>query len=95
MNDQKSLIIHICCSSCMAGLSDHLKTLGFTKIKGYFFNPNIHPYREFKKRRHHVRLQEMLFALDEIEYSDEYPLEEVLEGMINIDDRCKYCFNKR
>lgn len=95
MNESKSLLIHVCCAPCLSGVSDYLKSLEFKRITGYFHNPNIHPYKEFKKRRHHVRLSEKLFGLDDFIYSDDYPLTEILNGMIDSNDRCDFCFRNR
>jgi predicted adenine nucleotide alpha hydrolase (AANH) superfamily ATPase len=91
----KSLIVHVCCAPCLSGLSGYLKSLDFERIKGIFYNPNIHPYKEFKKRRHNVRSNEKIFGFDGIEYSEEYPLKEILKGMMSADDRCIFCFRSR
>ena len=95
MDSQKKLLVHICCAPCLSGLSDYLKSLSFDRITGYFYNPNIHPYKEFKKRRHQVRLSEKLFGFDEIEYSNDYPLKDILAGMLEAENRCKFCFKTR
>jgi predicted adenine nucleotide alpha hydrolase (AANH) superfamily ATPase len=91
----KSLLVHVCCAPCLSGLTDYFKSLGFEKIMAYFYNPNIHPYKEFKQRRHHVRSHEKFFGFDEFEYSDDYPLDETLRGMLDASDRCEYCFHSR
>lgn len=95
MNDHRSLLIHVCCAPCLSGITDYLKSLDFERINGYFHNPNIHPYREFKKRRHHVRQAEKMFGLDGFEYSDDYPMNQILAGMLEADDRCEFCFRNR
>ncbi|MFH1515856.1 MAG: epoxyqueuosine reductase QueH [bacterium] len=95
MNSQKKLLVHICCAPCLSGLSDYLKSLNFNRITGYFYNPNIHPYKEFKKRRHQVRESEKIFGFDEIIYSSEYPLREILQGMLEAENRCEFCFRTR
>ena len=95
MSDNKSLLIHICCAPCLSGLSDYLKSLGFSRIKGYFYNPNIHPFKEFKRRRHEVRVHEKHFDFDDFEYSNDYPLREILKGMMSSENRCEFCFRTR
>ncbi len=95
MNEHRSLLIHVCCAPCLSGIADYLKSLDFERIYGYFYNPNIHPYKEFKKRRHHVRLNEKTFGLDGFIYSDDYSLIEILTGMTNANDRCEFCFRNR
>lgn len=44
-----NLLLHVCCAPCLlypAGIF-HSEAISFTC---YFFNPNIHPFKEFKKR---------------------------------------------
>ncbi len=43
------ILTHICCAPCSIYPLQWLKNNNY-QIYGYFFNPNIHPYREFKKR---------------------------------------------
>ena len=95
MDESKSLLVHICCAPCLSGVHGYLKSLDFEAIKGFFYNPNIHPFTEFKRRRHFLRLNEKFFGLDEIEYSNEYPLKDFLKGMASSEDRCTYCYRIR
>ncbi len=44
------LLLHICCAPCTIYPFDSLKNEGFTSVTGFFYNPNIHPYTEYKKR---------------------------------------------
>ena len=41
--------MHICCAPCSIYTLKKLRGEG-ADVYGYFFNPNIHPYTEFKKR---------------------------------------------
>jgi len=91
----KSLLVHICCAPCLSGTHEYWKSLDFSSIKGFFFNPNIHPFMEFKKRHHYVRLNEKFFGFNEYEYSDEYTIERTLMGMMSAGDRCEYCYRMR
>jgi predicted adenine nucleotide alpha hydrolase (AANH) superfamily ATPase len=43
------ILLHQCCAPCSAYPLERLKQKG-EKVFGYFFNPNIHPYTEFKRR---------------------------------------------
>jgi predicted adenine nucleotide alpha hydrolase (AANH) superfamily ATPase len=53
MNDsdiyRKKVLLHICCAPCSIYVLKTLHEDG-ADVQGYFFNPNIHPYTEFKKR---------------------------------------------
>ncbi|PIZ84771.1 MAG: hypothetical protein COX96_02010, partial [Candidatus Omnitrophica bacterium CG_4_10_14_0_2_um_filter_44_9] len=42
-------LLHICCGPCAVYPARALKNEGFD-VDGFFYNPNIHPYSEYKKR---------------------------------------------
>ncbi len=43
------VLLHMCCGPCSCYPVRKLRTDGH-ELTGYFFNPNIHPYKEFKHR---------------------------------------------
>ena len=43
------LLLHICCGPCTCYPLEKLRGEGFNPT-GYFFNPNIHPYKEWEHR---------------------------------------------
>lgn len=43
------LLLHLCCGPCATVSYIKYQEMGYDPV-GYFYNPNIHPYREFKKR---------------------------------------------
>jgi len=43
------MLLHMCCGPCSAFPVKHLQELGYDLV-GYFYNPNIHPYKEFVRR---------------------------------------------
>jgi predicted adenine nucleotide alpha hydrolase (AANH) superfamily ATPase len=45
------LLLHICCGPCALYPIKELLCKKFEKITGFFYNPNIHPPSEYKKRR--------------------------------------------
>lgn len=53
MGDKKTsamkLLLHICCGPC-ASATVPFWTARKVEVVGFFFNPNIHPYLEFKRR---------------------------------------------
>jgi hypothetical protein len=64
-------------------------------ISGFFFNPNIHPYQEYKKRLDTVRDYTNSLELDVI-YKDNYELEDFLRNVVYREgERCKYCYYMR
>lgn len=49
------LLMHICCGPCAIYPLKELRTKGF-EVTGLFYNPNIHPYREYKKEAKHLKI---------------------------------------
>ena len=44
-----NLLLHMCCGPCACYPVKRLRELGIEPT-GYFFNPNIHPYKEWERR---------------------------------------------
>jgi len=44
------LLLHTCCAPCLIYPLKRLSEQGF-EVTAYFYNPNIHPYGEYKARR--------------------------------------------
>ncbi|GAB4242895.1 MAG: epoxyqueuosine reductase QueH [Thermoleophilia bacterium] len=42
-------LVHICCGPCATQTVEHFRERGHS-VSGFFFNPNIHPFLEFKRR---------------------------------------------
>ena len=45
-----NVLLHVCCAPCSIYPIKELKVKGH-QIAGYFYNPNIHPYSEYLKRK--------------------------------------------
>ena len=43
------LLVHLCCGPCAAYPMPRLLAAGHS-VQGFFFNPNIHPFQEFRRR---------------------------------------------
>jgi len=88
------LLMHICCAPCTIYPLRILKSDGY-EICGLFYNPNIHPYLEYKKRLDALKgfaAQEELSILS----SDEYPMETFMRNVtFRESDRCRYCYYDR
>lgn len=44
-----NILFHICCGPCATASIKKLQDEGY-KVTGYYYNPNIHPNSEYKKR---------------------------------------------
>ncbi len=87
------LLLHTCCGPCtIYPLSLLRKTY---KVSAIFFNPNIHPYREFKKRRSTFLAyceSEKVPVLD----AGSYGLTEFLRKVVFHENRrCRICYSWR
>ena len=89
-----NILLHICCGPCAIVPVRRLRGEGRT-VTGFFFNHNIHPYQEYRKRLDTVTA----FADQEgvpVVLRDEYRLEEFLAAVAaNPVDRCRYCYASR
>lgn len=88
------LLLHVCCAPCSTYTVSHLRSQNID-VSGYFYNPNIHPYREFRKRLATLRdfSTEQKF---ELEAESEYGLTEYLQKVVfHEKERCMICYEMR
>lgn len=88
-----NLLVHICCAPCFAYPRTRLVESGIY-FTGFAYNPNIHPFVEYKNRLLAVRDFSKKEGFEVI-YRDEYGLDEFVKGAINGGDRCEYCYTLR
>ena len=87
-------LLHICCAPCANQPIEVLRTDGF-EVTGYWYNPNIHPFTEYRARRNCVREYAGIIELPLIE-RDEYGLRPfVREVAEDIEGRCVKCYEMR
>jgi predicted adenine nucleotide alpha hydrolase (AANH) superfamily ATPase len=86
--------MHICCAPCSLYPLTVVNERGID-VKGLWFNPNIHPFTEYRSRLDALKMLERLWGLD-VEYIDYYGLKEYLRNVAgNEDNRCEYCYAVR
>ena len=89
-----SVLLHICCGPCTTYPLEVLKEEG-SKVSGFFYNPNIHPYQEFRKRLEAVEQLALRENLH-VDYHREYGLREYLRQVVfNEENRCSLCYDMR
>ena len=88
------IYLHICCGPCAIYPVAALREKNHS-IHGFFYNPNIHPYKEFCRRRDTLQsLQEKQNF--ELTIREDYPLESWLEKMLEAKElRCRVCYYER
>lgn len=88
------LLLHICCANCAIYPVEKIKEAGY-EVVGFFFNPNIHPYQEYRRRFEALKTYSFHAEL-EVLYRDEYLLEEFLRNVSHrVEKRCSYCYSLR
>jgi hypothetical protein len=89
-----NIFLHICCAPCALYPYYRLKEEGLDPV-GYFYNPNIHPYLEYKKRLDTVREFSARVGLEVI-YRDGYDLDPFLVRVAGAGARrCEHCYRMR
>lgn len=87
------LLLHMCCGPCSTYPVQELLNEGID-IQGYFYNPNIHPIEEHKKRKENVEKFSQLKNIPVL-YDDDFRQDE-WEGMRDIgESRCHRCYSLR
>ena len=89
-----NLLLHICCAPCSIACIKSLRAEGI-QVTGYWYNPNIHPYTEYRSR--HNTLVEYARSI-QLPLVDEgsYGLREFLTGVGgDFDHRCSFCYRCR
>ncbi len=88
------LLLHICCAPCALYPLQILRDEGH-EVVGLFYNPNIHPYLEYKKRLD--TLLDYAATVDlKLITPEDYGMEEFLRNVaFRETTRCRYCYHCR
>lgn len=86
------LLLHTCCAPCSVYCIDSLRKEGIEPTI-YWFNPNIHPYMEYKARRDCLKEYTKRINADAI-FEERYGLRDFCKNVVDdLDNRCKnYCY---
>ncbi|MDZ7641788.1 MAG: epoxyqueuosine reductase QueH [Desulfurivibrio sp.] len=88
------LLLHTCCGPCACYPLTVLAEANI-EVCGFFYNPNIHPYREFARR---LEAMQQLAARRELEmiYEHRYGLRSYLRQVVfQEEERCRLCYRMR
>ena len=87
-------LLHICCAPCANQCIDVLRGDGF-EVTGLWYNPNIHPFTEYRARRNCLREYAASIDLPVIERND-YGLRAFVRAVAeDIENRCVKCYEMR
>lgn len=87
-------LLHICCAPCANMCIDTLRADGFA-VTGFWYNPNIHPFTEYRSRRNCLREYAQTIDLQMIERNDYGLRPFVREVASDIEHRCVKCYEMR
>lgn len=91
---RKPILLHTCCAPCAVYCLDRLEADGCAPTS-FFYNPNIHPYKEFERRLDTLRSYSSLRGFDLI-VDDTYDLDEFLGRVVGRGSgRCAACCGMR
>lgn len=89
-----NLLLHTCCAPCSIYCIDSLLKEDI-KPTIYWYNPNIHPYTEYKNRKEALENYAKYIDISYI-IQDEYGLKKFCSNVINnLHNRCVYCYTTR
>ena len=82
------LLMHTCCAPCSVYCIDSLREEGIEPTI-YWYNPNIHPYMEYRTRRDCLKEYTKSIEIEAI-FEEEYGLNEFCKNVIgDLNNRCK------
>lgn len=87
-------LLHICCAPCSIRCIESLRAEGIEPV-GYWYNPNIHPYTEYRSRK--TTLQEYAQSINlRLIVNDDYGLRSFVRAIYPaLEDRCETCYRLR
>ncbi|MBR3204242.1 epoxyqueuosine reductase QueH [Candidatus Saccharibacteria bacterium] len=91
----KKVLMHTCCAPCSVYCIDSLRKEGIEPVC-FWFNPNIHPYIEYKTRRDCLKDYLKSINVQGI-FMEKYGLDEFCKNVVSdIPNRCvNYCYRAR
>lgn len=90
----KKVLLHCCCAPCSVSCVEPLRSEGIEPV-AYWYNPNVHPFKEYEARRDCLIDYSKEIGLELI-IKENYGLKEFVKNVAdNINGRCSYCYFHR
>ena len=87
----ESLLLHTCCAPCSIYCGDSLRSEGIEPVS-FWYNPNIHPYQEYKARRDTLKEYAASIGM-KLLVREDYGLRTFVKAVAeDLDHRCGYCY---
>ena len=90
----ENTLLHCCCAPCSVSCIQTLRAEGIEPV-GFWYNPNIHPYMEYKARRDTLMAYAPTIGMELI-VEEDYGLRDFVQIVSgDIDGRCIHCYSMR
>ena len=87
------ILTHVCCAPCFTYPHKRMLEEGHD-VTAFFYNPNIHPYQEYKNRL--VSLEKYVeLKGTRVIYDNDYDIENYLRQALAAEERCEFCYKER
>jgi len=99
VEDKEEILIHTCCAPCLT--IPFLRLSKRFHIVSYFYNPNIHPYTEYKTRLEalkkfaHLKKFTLIFENFDYEYTKKFISNQLMHDEKGKKERCLFCYQDR
>lgn len=89
-----NVLLHICCAPCSISCIEMLREDSIEPA-GFWFNPNIHPYTEYRSRKNTLIRHAENIGLN-LTVQDEYGLRPFVHAIYpGLENRCEKCYRMR
>ena len=87
-------LMHTCCAPCSVSCIQQLRAEGIEPVS-FWYNPNIHPFQEYKARRATLEAYAPTIGMELI-VREEYGLRDFVRAVADdIEGRCRHCYRVR
>ncbi len=87
-------LMHTCCAPCSVSCIAQLRSEGIEPVS-FWYNPNIHPWQEYKARRDTLMAYAPSIGMELI-VAEDYGLKDFCRAVCDrLDDRCPVCYEMR
>ena len=88
------VLMHTCCAPCSLSCIEPLRGEGIEPV-AFWYNPNIHPWKEYEARRECLEAYAPTIGMDLI-IDENYGLKDFVRAVApDIEHRCAYCYSIR
>lgn len=88
------ILLHVCCGPCAVYPVQDLRKQEH-ELTGFFYNPNIHPFQEYDRRRQGAEEMARRLGIDLLVPDKYHPEVYFREVAFHESERCRFCYSLR